>query len=358
MRRTHDQGGVGGRSRAGLNAALAALALLAVLAVLAAGCTSQAHATPRADAARFEIAPVTRVTNPPCHAPQVYSGMEQKCLTLSAAIARTTDVVDATVMYDSSQASWFVAVTLDAAANARIAARSQSASASPQFAEIATLVDARVVQVSPLVASGQSLLIASTNRADAIARAQRITGRTPTVQGGPHDAELTLGDHWHVALGVDDCGAWVPNWSWAPGNVTNGSAVGAGAPARAGSNGQVYAGLHSHGDGLIHLEPSTTQETGAHATLGLYFRYGGWQVSEGAIDFVNVHEQNGNSCDGKPGVLRWSVNGVEQHGDPASYRLHDGDTIALVFDTADTALPPKSAVPSYATLRQILGLAP
>jgi len=35
---------------------------------------------------------------------------------------------------------------------------------------------------------------------------------------------------------------------------------------------------------------------------------------------VNVNEKNGNKCNGKPGVLRWAVNGKEMHTDPSSTR--------------------------------------
>jgi hypothetical protein len=162
------------------------------------------------------------------------------------------------------------------------------------------------------------------------------------------------GDHWHAALGVDDCGTWVPNWQWPPGNVSSSGSVGAGAPARAGSGGLLYAGLHSHGDGLIHMEPSTSEDEGNNATVGRYFKYGGWKLSATSIKFVNVDEKNGNQCNGKPGVLRWSVNGKEKHGNPASYKLFDGDVVELVFTTADAKLPPKTQVPSYPALVSVL----
>jgi hypothetical protein len=168
----------------------------------------------------------------------------------------------------------------------------------------------------------------------------------------------TTADHWHIALGVNDCGTWVPNWAWPPGNVTSASSAGAGAPARAGSSGLIYAPLHSHDDGLIHIEPLTDSDGGKNATLGAYFKYGGWKLSETSINFVNVDEKNGNKCQGKPATLRWSVNGKEQHGDPAKYKLSDGDVVELVFTTATAKLPPTTDVPSFTDLQQILGTGP
>jgi hypothetical protein len=46
---------------------------------------------------------------------------------------------------------------------------------------------------------------------------------------------------------------------------------------------------------------------------------------------------------------------VEHHGNPASYKIFNGDVIAIVFTTADAKLPKKSEVPSYKTLQDILG---
>jgi len=166
---------------------------------------------------------------------------------------------------------------------------------------------------------------------------------------GPRATGLTFQDHWHVALGVDDCGAWVPSWRWLPGSDAQGG------PARAGSHGRLYAGLHSHDDGIIHLEPLAADETGDRATLGLYFRYGGWKLGTGAITFVGVDRRNGDLCNGKPGVLRWAVNGKERHGDPAGYVLRNGDVVELVFITAAAPMPPQADVPSYQALQQILG---
>ena len=178
----------------------------------------------------------------------------------------------------------------------------------------------------------------------AISRSNSANGAAPTTK-----------DHWHIALGVNDCGTWVPNWAWPPGNVSNPQAAGAGAPSRAGSNGLIYAPLHSHEDGLIHIEPDTNSDGGRNATLGKYFDYGGWKLNSTSIKFVNVDEKNGNKCQGKPGVLRWAVNGKEKTGNPANYKLNEGDVVELLFTTAGAKIPPVTDVPSYAALQQILG---
>lgn len=179
-----------------------------------------------------------------------------------------------------------------------------------------------------------------------------VVSRSKSTASG---AAPTAKDHWHIALGVNDCGTWVPNWPWPPGATS--AALGSG-PAQAGSGGALYAPLHSHDDGLIHIEPQTDSQGGNNATLGSYFKYGGWKLNDTSIKFVNVDEKNGNTCSGKPGVLRWAVNGKEKHGDPAKYKLAQGDVIELVFTTAGAKIPPVTDVPSYADLQQQLGNTP
>jgi hypothetical protein len=155
----------------------------------------------------------------------------------------------------------------------------------------------------------------------------------------------TATDHWHAALGVDDCGKWVPNWST--------PFAADGRPVRAGTS--IYAGMHSHGDGLMHMEPQSSIDMGKNATVGNYFKSAGFKLDSTSISFPSVDEKNGNKCNGKQGVLRWAVNGKEKHGNPAKYKLFDGDVVEIVFTTADAKLPKKTEVPSYAKLQEVLG---
>jgi hypothetical protein len=156
----------------------------------------------------------------------------------------------------------------------------------------------------------------------------------------------TVKDHWHIALGVNDCGTWVPDWAW-PNTASNGQKDQVGTA--------LYAPLHSHEDGLIHVEPQTDSQGGNNATLGTYFKYGGWSLNSTSIKFVNVDEKNGNQCNGQPGVLRWSVNGQERHTDPTKYKLAQNDVVELVFTTAGATLPPPTQVPSSSALQKQLG---
>ena len=162
-----------------------------------------------------------------------------------------------------------------------------------------------------------------------------------------------LDTHWHAALGVYECDHWLGDdtgtgiWQWP-------FATPAGAPARA-SDQTRYAGLHSHDDGVIHMEPATPDEAGRNATLGKYFEYGGWQLSADGFDFLDTQVANGDDCDGARGELTWRVARWDgtlgpQHyktgsGDPAKYKLYNGDVIVVAFvpegrDPASTGDPP------------------
>src|SRR5262245_4284767 len=105
-------------------------------------------------------------------------------------------------------------------------------------------------------------------------------------QSNPSDPK-NANSHWHAALGVYDCDHWLGDssgsgiWNW-PASITNN---GASSPARVGTS--LYAGLHSHDDGIIHMEPSASDEAGRNATVGKYFQFGGWKLSSSGYDFLS-----------------------------------------------------------------------
>ena len=98
---------------------------------------------------------------------------------------------------------------------------------------------------------------------------------------------------------------------------------------RAGTD--VYAGLHSHNDGLIHMEPQTSDEIGTNANLGTYFTFNGFQLSATHVKFLTADLKNGDKCGNLPGKLHWLVDGTEHTGNPANYVLDDKDRIVVAF---------------------------
>jgi len=160
--------------------------------------------------------------------------------------------------------------------------------------------------------------------------------------------------HWHAALGVYDCASWLGNsgegiWNWPFANPSGG-------PSRADAN-NVYAGLHSHADGIVHMEPSVSEDAGNNATLGRYLRYGGWSADADGYDFLGTKRKTGDTCDGKPGRFQWATaawDGSEppgpqkytvRTGNPSDLKLDNGEIVILAFvpegkDLSEIGNPP------------------
>ncbi len=192
-----------------------------------------------------------------------------------------------------------------------------------------------------------------------------LVSRHPNAGSGSIGPKLNSGgstaDHWHAALGINVCGTWQVATPWP--NLAGGTR------GRFGNTG-VYAGLHTHeladgaGDGIIHMEPGQNQEAGRNATVGLYMKYGGWKLNATSMKLwagANgkiIAEKNGQKCGGKPAKLRWaigsnktgSVKMVEQHGNPAGYKLYEEDVVGIYFVAANQDLTKLPAVPAIKNL--------
>ncbi|HLF40395.1 MAG TPA: hypothetical protein VI854_02860, partial [Acidimicrobiia bacterium] len=135
---------------------------------------------------------------------------------------------------------------------------------------------------------------------------------------------VQIGDHWHAAFGVNICGEWQPN------------------PPEY----EAATGVHSHGDGFIHLHPFSRAGAGSNATVGLYMKQAGEKISATNIELLGgIKQRNGDKCANlgdKPGTIRWSVNGEEKQGDPGDYVPNDGDVVAIAFlpEGEEIGVPP------------------
>jgi len=156
----------------------------------------------------------------------------------------------------------------------------------------------------------------------------RGSADVPPQPGNPTTGEA--GDHWHTAFGANICGEWLPD----PAEFTT-----------AADNPNVGAGIHTHGDGFIHIEPQTKSEGGDNATLGKFLDYAGWSASEDSLslwtgpanDSSKTDWSDGDKCPpgsqfaGQKGVVRWSLDCKDRTGDPSDTKLANGDVLALAF---------------------------
>ena len=88
-----------------------------------------------------------------------------------------------------------------------------------------------------------------------------VAGRRDQASAAPRAGNPTTGeagDHWHASLDANVCGVWLPP---APQFETE-----AGNP-------QIRVGIHSHADGLIHIHPFNSSESGSHATVGRFLTF-------------------------------------------------------------------------------------
>jgi hypothetical protein len=151
------------------------------------------------------------------------------------------------------------------------------------------------------------------------------------------DAQTGQGDHWHAAWNVNICGVWLDSVEEPPQFTTVDNA------------GSVYAGLHTHSDGFIHVEAASLSEAGNHATVGRFLDYSpGWGISDTSLDVwtdVNgpsanpqkTHWDNGEKCPtgtpmaGRAGRVSWSLDCKAQDTNANDHKIADGDVIAFAF---------------------------
>ena len=193
------------------------------------------------------------------------------------------------------------------------------------------------------------------------------TQATKAAPVGPFLADpnnLTKKDtHWHAALGVFDCEHWMGDssgtgiWNWPSSNA-------AGSPSRA-KTPNVYAGLHSHDDGVIHMEPATSEDAGKNTTIGRYFDYGGWKLSSDGFTFLGVTVKNGDKCGTTTGTLQWETGKWDgtsgkqkytvQSGNPARYKASQDDIVVIAFLPAGKSISTIGDPPSVPNLAKALG---
>ena len=99
--------------------------------------------------------------------------------------------------------------------------------------------------------------------------------------------EPGFNDHWHVAYGIYDCrtDSFLPNL--ADPRTPN-------------------SGIHTHGDGTIHIHPSSSEATGNNAQLKRFFEATRVELTDDTMSFADRDsiDEEGAECDGEPAVLQ------------------------------------------------------
>jgi hypothetical protein len=143
-------------------------------------------------------------------------------------------------------------------------------------------------------------------------------------------------DHWHAAYGIDICGTFQPNLPQNSNLVT-----GAATPP---------PGIHTHGDGLIHIEPFVSllsADAGVHATVARFAAdYPDFKLNSHEIQLPGQQAyKNGDKCKGKAAEVRIRVwdkaDGSTNitYTNPSSVLLKNGQAITIAFLPATDDIP-------------------
>jgi FKBP-type peptidyl-prolyl cis-trans isomerase len=132
-------------------------------------------------------------------------------------------------------------------------------------------------------------------------------------------------DHWHAAYGVYVCDKYLPAVQ---------------------PSGQDPVGIHTHGDGLIHIHPFVAAAAGSNAILARFFEVEPIKVTGDSIKLGSTVFKTGGKCGTKTAVVRtltWGPGAkgkpVVRAGDPSKLKLEDQITFAFVYAPADATIP-------------------
>ena len=155
-----------------------------------------------------------------------------------------------------------------------------------------------------------------------------IAGGSAAPARGAEEKPVAGKDHWHVAFGVFVCDRYLP-------------------PIE--SSGNDPTGVHTHGDGLIHIHPFVAASSGSNAVLARFFEVEPLKVNADSIKVGSATYRAGAKCGSKPTTVRTLVWEAGQTGppkvvtgDPSKLRMYDQMTFAFVYAPADAVvgLPP------------------
>jgi len=110
-------------------------------------------------------------------------------------------------------------------------------------------------------------------------------------------AQPRIGQHIHAAVDIYVCGQKEPKLPF------------------------FEAGIHTHGDGLMHMHPQFSNEEGAGAAVGRFFQYGHWELNGSTLTLPGDRTfKDGDSCpDGQTGVLRMLKYRLQWRSDTGSH---------------------------------------
>ena len=147
-------------------------------------------------------------------------------------------------------------------------------------------------------------------------------------------------DHWHAAYGVYVCDRYLA--------------------AVEGEGDQ--DGIHSHGDGIVHVEPLNRTSAGANAVFRRFEEAQRMRITSSSLRWVDglvpVEAEARAGCGGRPAEIASFVDGRRVGGAPGRIRLRDGQVIVVALVPQGTTYAQIGPPPSAAYLPKVRGLGP
>lgn len=126
-----------------------------------------------------------------------------------------------------------------------------------------------------------------------------------------------IGDHWHAAYAISTCGEVA-------------------APLA----GEGMTDIHTHEDGLAHIEPQSTEATGDKATLAVFTEPAGLTIEDDRLEPPDgdAFVEGEDDCDGEPAQVQLAVWDDIADEEPeivtediGDHRFRDGELLTIAF---------------------------
>jgi hypothetical protein len=146
-------------------------------------------------------------------------------------------------------------------------------------------------------------------------------------------------DHWHTAYGFYLCDKFAPPIT----DTTD------------------PHGIHTHGDGIIHVHPYDSSTGGKNAVLGAFTAATHVTLNAGQLRLPGGHDyRDGDKCGDRPGRVRVRIFnspadtvGHDATVDPRQVPLRNNEVLTIAFAPAGALLPQPPSVPNLAKLTDV-----
>lgn len=151
-------------------------------------------------------------------------------------------------------------------------------------------------------------------------------------------------DHFHAAYGIYVCDKFLEPLT-DPGGDT--------------------LGIHTHGDGIVHIHPFGGAAAGKNATMETWGKTDGLTFSKNGFTVNGTTYDNGFDCNGQPATVKlyaWNADDtsaapqIVSTGDIGSFRFKtDRLAITLAVVPEGTDVPPPTSIPTLDNLSDVAG---